>query len=244
MSETVQGAFGKAFGLAESDPEFSEFFENFLTRDVAAFGEVEPATERMAVLSALAGAQGKEAFEVLLPGSAACGVTPEMLREIVYQSVAYLGFGRAYPFILAVSRYLNAQGLLPLEAASTTTPQTRLQAGSQKQVDLFGEHMHDFWKSGPEESMHINRWLAQNCFGDYYTRKGLDDRSRELITFCFLAAQGGCEPQLVSHAAANMRIGNDKTFLIAVLSRCLPYIGYPRSLNALRCINEAANSAK
>lgn len=244
MSETVQGAFGKAFGLAESDPEFSEFFEIFLTRDVAAFGEVEPATERMAVLSALAGAQGKEAFEVLLPGSAACGVTPEMLREIVYQSVAYLGFGRAYPFILAVSRYLNAHGLLPLEAASTTTPQTRLQAGSQKQVDLFGEHMRDFWKSGPEESMHINRWLAQNCFGDYYTRKGLDDRSRELITFCFLAAQGGCEPQLVSHAAANMRIGNDKTFLIAVLSRCLPYIGYPRSLNALRCINEAANSAK
>lgn len=26
----------------------------------------------------------------------------------------------------------------------------------------------------------------------------------------FLAAQGGCEPQIVSHAAANMRIGNDK----------------------------------
>ena len=108
--------------------------------------------------------------------------------------------------------------------------------------DLFGDGMRDFWKSGPQESVHINRWLAQNCFGDYYTRKGLDDRQRELITFCFLAAQGGCEPQLTSHAGANMRIGNDKIFLIAVLSRCLPYIGYPRSLNALRCINDAANA--
>ena len=34
-----------------------------------------------------------------------------------------------------------------------------------------------------------------------------------MITFCFLAAQGGCEPQLTSHAAANMRIGNDKIFV-------------------------------
>lgn len=38
----------------------------------------------------------------------------------------------------------------------------------------------------------------------------------------------------------NMRIGNDKDLLIKIISQCLPYIGYPRSLNALRCLNEAA----
>ena len=64
-----------------------------------------------------------------------------------------------------------------------------------------------------------------------------------MITFCFLAAQGGCEPQLTSHAAANMKIGNDKAFLIRVISQCLPYIGYPRSLNALACVNKAAEMA-
>lgn len=244
MAQMQNDTFGKTFGLAESDPEFSAFFDNFVNGDVASFGDIDPATERMAMLSVLAGSQSQEAFAALLPTSADCGVTPEMLREIVYQSVAYLGFGRAYPFILAVSQYLKEQGLLPLPAASTTTPETRRPAGTQKQVDIFGDGMRDFWKSGPAESVHINLWLAQNCFGDYYTRKGLDDRQRELITFCFLAAQGGCEPQLTSHAGANMRIGNDKAFLIAVLSRCLPYIGYPRSLNALRCINDAAKSAE
>lgn len=55
-----------------------------------------------------------------------------------------------------------------------------------------------------------------------------------------LQPQGGCEPQLTSHAAANMRIGNDKAFLIKIISQCLPFIGYPRSLNALRCVNDAA----
>lgn len=96
--------------------------------------------------------------------------------------------------------------------------------------------MRDFYCSGPEETRHINRWLAENCFGDYYTRTGLDYRQRELITFCFLAAQGGCEPQLTSHIAANLRLGNDRALLIRVLSQCLPYTGVPRSLNALHCI--------
>ena len=107
-------------------------------------------------------------------------------------------------------------------------------------MDIFGDGMKGFATSGPEESRHINRWLSGNCFGDYYTRKGLDYGQREMITFCFLAAQGGCEPQLTSHAAGNMKVGNDKAFLIKIISQCLPYIGYPRSLNALRCVNEAA----
>ncbi len=39
-----------------------------------------------------------------------------------------------------------------------------------------------------------------------------------------------------------MRVGNGREFLIKVVSQCLPYIGYPRSLNALRCVNEAAKA--
>lgn len=39
------------------------------------------------------------------------------------------------------------------------------------------------------------------------------------------------------------RVGNDERFLIAVVSQCTPYIGYPRTLNALRCIADAAAKA-
>ena len=146
-----------------------------------------------------------------------------------------------FPFLKAVNEFLESKGIpLPLEGQAKTTTENRRERGIQAQVDIFGEGMRDFWKSGPEESRHINLWLADNCFGDYYTRTGLNYAERELITFCFLSAQGGCEPQLTSHAAANMRIGNDKLFLIKIISHCLPFIGYPRSLNALRCVNEAA----
>ena len=102
--------------------------------------------------------------------------------------------------------------------------------------------MKDFYKSGPEETKHINRWLAANCFGDYYTRSGLDYNLREMLTFCFLFAQGGCEAQLVSHAKANIKLGNDQNFLINIVSQCILYIGYPRSLNAINCIYQAIES--
>ena len=120
------------------------------------------------------------------------GLTPVEIKEATYQAVAYLGIARVYPFIAALNEVLRAQEVtLPLPSQSTTTPETRREAGTQAQVDIFGEGMKNFYKSGPDEKRHINRWLAANCFGDYYTRTGLDLKQREMITFCFLAAQGG-----------------------------------------------------
>ena len=237
-----ENQFGKEpFGLEENDPEFSGIFASFAFDEVIQESRLDDKTRFLSILSALMGCQGLEAFRVMAPGALRSGITPVELKELVYQGTAYLGLGRVLPFLYAVNQVLEEQGVpLPLPPQGTITPETRVQAGNQAQVDIFGEQMRGFQHSGPEESRHINRWLAGNCFGDYYTRGGLDYRQRELITFCFLAAQGGCEPQLVSHAAANLRIGNDKAFLIDVISQCLPYMGYPRSLNALRCVNEAA----
>ena len=163
-----------------------------------------------------------------------------MVKETVYQATDYLGYGRMLPFLNATNEVFADRNIpLPLPGKATTTMENRLEKGAEAQAEIFGEQMKEAWKNG-----HINRWLAANCFGDYYTRTGLTLAQREMITFCFLAAQGGCEPQLTSHAGANLRIGNDKAFLIQVISQCLPYIGYPRSLNALRCVNDAAQAAR
>ena len=49
-------------------------------------------------------------------------------------------------------------------------------------------------------------------------------------------------PQLVAHAKGNMNLGNDSDFLKRVVSQCVPYIGYPRSLNAIACVDKAAQA--
>lgn len=231
----------------ETDPEFIERFDNF------AFDEVinEPGqglddkTRFLVILADLLGCQGIEEYRAMLPAALNFGVTPVEIKEITYQAVAYLGIGRVFPFLKANNELFASKGIaLPLEGQTTTTTEQRLAAGTAAQVEIFGEGMRDFYASGPEETRHINRWLTDNCFGDYYTRNGLTARQREMITFCFLAAQGGCEPQLTAHAAANIRLGNDQAFLIRVVSQSVPYIGYPRCLNALRCVSEAAKAEK
>ena len=222
----------------ETDPEFAERVEHFAFDEVVnePGQQLDEVTRHMVILATLLGCQGTDVFRRELPQALDAGVTPVMAKEIVYQAVDYLGMGRVLPFLDITNEVLTERGVaLPLAGQATTTLENRLEKGFQTQAAMFGPQMLEAWKAG-----HINRWLAANCFGDYYTRTGLTLAQREMITFCFLAAQGGCEPQLTSHAKGNMNLGNDKDFLIRVVSQCLPYIGYPRSLNAIACVNKAA----
>lgn len=221
-----------------TDPEFTERLEYFTFDEVVneEGQQLDDVTRHMAIISVLLGCQAIDVFRMELPRALDAGLTPVMAKEIIYQAVDYLGIGRVLPFLDVANEILESRGIkLPLEGQATTTPDNRLEKGIEAQAAIFGEHMKEAWKAG-----HINRWLAANCFGDYYTRTGLDLKQRELITFCFLFAQGGCEPQLIAHAKGNMNLGNSKDFLLRVISQCLPYIGYPRSLNAVTCVNRAA----
>lgn len=231
--------------LAESDPEFMDLFSAFAYREVvdepaANHPDLTDARRSMAILAALMGCQGADAFAMMATVALDSGMTPIQLKEVVYQGCAYLGFGRALLFLRAANEALHERGVAtPLEPQGTVTPENRGEAGERAQCACFGEHMRGFAEAGPEETRHIRGWLVRNCFGDYYTRGGLSLREREMITACYLAAQGGCEPQLVSRLQANRRVGNDRAFMVAVFSQILPYIGYPRTLNALACLDKA-----
>ena len=223
--------------LYETDKEFMERFEYFAFDEVVneKNQELDVETRYLAILAVLLGSQAKEAFQFILSKALDKKVSPIMIKETVYQSCDYLGFGKMLPFLEITNNELSQRSIsLPLQSQTTTTLETRLKNGIDVQVQIFGEHMEDAWKIN-----HINRWLAENCFGDYYTRTGLSLVHREMITFCFLLSQGGCEPQLVAHAKGNMNLGNDDKFLMRVVSQCLPYIGYPRCLNAITCIKKA-----
>ncbi|MEI3163987.1 MAG: carboxymuconolactone decarboxylase family protein [Lachnospirales bacterium] len=231
---------GYVSSFLKTDPEFIERFDNFAFDEVVNNSNLDNKTRWLAILATVIGCQGIDEFKALLPAAMNFDVSPIEIKETVYQATAYLGIARVFPFLKATNEIFTSMGIeLPIANQSTTTTENRLEKGRQAQIDIFGDSMKDFYKSGDNEIRNINYWLTDNCFGDYYTRKGLNYRQREMITFCFLASQGGCEAQLISHAKANIRLGNDKKFLIDVISQCIPFIGYPRSLNALNCVNEA-----
>lgn len=232
---------GVSSTLSKTDPEFVEILANFSQDEVRKANILTEKEQMLCILSALLGCQGMGEFQNMLHAALNTGINPIAIKEVIYQATAYLGIGRTFDFLSATNQIMEQHGIkLPLAPQATTNEKTRFEDGLTKQVELFGSNMAKRQTDGPVLRRNINRWLADNCFGDYYTRNGLNDQERELITFCFILAQGGCENQLRGHTAGNFGVGNDKEKLYSVIEQCMPYIGYPRSLNAMNIIDEVS----
>nr|WP_300151916.1 carboxymuconolactone decarboxylase family protein [Propionicimonas sp.] len=228
--------------LARTDPELVEYFDNFAFDEVIAHGEVDLHTRLLVQLAALIACQAQGAYRVVLSAALANGITPVEAKELVYQAVAYLGIGKVFDVLQLTNDVLTEHGVeLPLPGQSTTTTQTRFAEGWTVQARIVGEErLEEMHATAPADEKHIQDWLTANCFGDHYTRGGIDLATRELLTFVLLVAHGGCDPQVRGHVAGNLRVGNDRARLIDALSALVPYIGYPRTLNGLRAIDDVA----
>ena len=229
--------------LKVTDPELIELFDNWAFGELLHDGTLDTKTRLMVQLAAIIGCHAVSEYRVMLGGALNIGITPVEVKEIVYQAVPYVGMAKVFDFLQATNEVLKGRGIeLPLAGQSTTTPETRLEKGLAAQKQIFGARIEQLYAQAPQDQLHMQRHLSANCFGDYYTRTGLDLKIRELLTFSMLAALGGCEPQLAGHVAANLSVGNDRKILIGTITQLLPFIGYPRTLNALRMINEGTAS--
>lgn len=222
------------------DPELFEIFDNFALGEVLGHGGLDARTRLMCILASNVASQGRAAFRATLDAALGAGVTLVEVKEVLYQAVPYVGMAKVADFIGAANDVLEARGVgLPLEGQSTTTPADRFEKGLAVQRSIFGAgHIDAMREAAPENQKHIQQYLSDNCFGDFLTRGGLDVKTRELVTFSLLVSLGGCEPQVKGHIAGNVNLGNDKAVLLAVVTQLLPYIGYPRTLNAIGCLNE------
>ena len=224
----------------EKNPGLFEIFDNFALGEVLGHGGIDARTRLMCILASNVASQGHAAFRTTLEAALGAGVTPTEVKEVLYQAGPYVGMAKAADFIGTANEVLEARGMaLPLEGQSTTTPADRFEKGLAVQRSIFGaEHIDGMRAAAPANQKHIQQYLSDNCFGDFLTRRGLDVKMRELVTFSLLVSLGGCEPQVKGHIAGNVNVGNDKATLLAVVTQLLPWIGYPRTLNAIGCLNE------
>jgi 4-carboxymuconolactone decarboxylase len=233
---------GHVSTLATTDPELVEYFDNFAFDEVLAQSSLDSRIRLMVQLAAMIAAQAVGEYRAMLGAALNVGVTPVEVKEIVYQGVPYVGMAKVFDFLHVTNDVVIERGVeLPLPLQSTTTREDRLAKGRAVQEQVVGvDAGADMYAGAPDDELHIQHWLSANCFGDHLTRTGIDVPMRELLTFAFLVTLGGCEPQVKGHVAANLRVGNDRSRLIDVLSQLLPFIGYPRTLNGLRVVDEMA----
>lgn len=226
--------------IEKNDPEFHEVFKNFAYAEVFEYSTLTERESILVTLASLIACQSPKAFKKILISALDMEITPEEVKELLYQSVPYVGFGRAHNFFGIVIKVFNQKGIdMPLEKRSNTIQEDRHQKGREIQERYFGtEFVQSLNENTPEGQKHFNTFLEGFCFGDFYTRDGLNDQQMELITFVFIATLGGCENQLRGHVQGNLAVGNDKEKLISAITVVVPYIGFPRTLNALSIVNE------
>lgn len=225
--------------LKKTDPEFAALFNNFAFDEVKNRSGLDKKTKLMVVIASSMAVQSVSEFKMMVQTGLENGVTPVEIKEIVYQAVPYLGIGKVYDFLNASNEVLQSNGItLPLEGQSNTTPETRFDKGLALQKSIFGDRIEKMRQSAPADLKHIQDYLSANCFGDYYTRNGLDIKTRELLTFSMLVSLGGADNQVKGHIQGNLNVGNDRQVLIETLTQLVPFIGYPRTLNGIAAVNE------
>ncbi|MCH5184578.1 MAG: carboxymuconolactone decarboxylase family protein [Oscillospiraceae bacterium] len=221
------------------DKAFTFIQDRFLSDEIEKHGLKNKKTRALIRLACLTAIQTTGDIPLRVKEAVEAGATVTEIKETLYQTAPYIGYPKVTEALAAVNSELEKMGMDTEENdQSTTTDETRFDKGLAVQVEIFGENViYPMRDNAPAETKHIQDCLSAHCFGDYYTRGTLDLKMRELITFVAICSIGGCESQAKAHVAANINVGNTKQLLIQALTTCLPYIGYPRTLNGLSCID-------
>lgn len=238
--EKFKQLFGEGITAAHAtDPDFQDILSHFIFGEVFYQGNLDDKMRELITLVVLATNQTLPQLNAHVHAALNVGLTSVEIKEAVYQCAPYIGFPKTLNAINEVNEVFKAKNIaLPIESQKTVDEENRFDKGLAVQVRIFGDVIKKMQESAPSNQKHIQEYLSTFCFGDLYTRGGLDLKTRELLTLCIITALGGAEGQVKVHVQGNKNVGNDKETLIAAITHCLPYMGFPRTLNALACVNE------
>jgi 4-carboxymuconolactone decarboxylase len=242
--EKSKEKFNQLFGAGvtaahATDPDFQDILSHFIFGEVFYQGNLDDKQRELITLVVLTTNQTLPQLKAHVGAALNVGLTPIEIKEAVYQCAPYIGFPKTLNAITEVNEAFKAKNIaLPIESQTTIDEDNRFQKGLDVQVEIFGDVIKKMQESAPSNQKHIQEYLSSFCFGDFYTRGGLDLKTRELLTICIVSSLGGTESQIKAHVHGNKNVGNDKETLITAITHCLPYMGFPRTLNALACVNE------
>jgi 4-carboxymuconolactone decarboxylase len=221
----------------EDDPELMGILRRVIFGEVFFVGDLDDRTRELITVVVLAANQMLPQLKAHTGAALNVGVSSIELREAIYQCAPFMGFPGTLNAIAIVNDVFRDRGIaLPLPEQATVAEHERFERGAEIQVPLYGNEITDAFSSADDARRAIPRLLTEFCFGDFYTRLGLDLAQRELLVLCLLAALGDTGAQIEAHSRANAQSGNDTERQIAALIHCMPYIGFPRTLNAIRLV--------
>lgn len=119
----------------------------------------------------------------------------------------------------------------------------RYQRGLDRMMELVSpEHSNTFdhvklVESYKDLDADLSDYIVSFAFGDIYSRTSLSQQEQTLVTISTLVALG-TQPQLKLHMNVGFNVGLTKEKSRRSADPCIPYIGFPRVLDALTLLKE------
>lgn len=230
---------GEALTDAGNDPEMMKMLQKYIFGEVFAVGSLDIKTREMLTVVSLSAQQALPQLKAHANAALNVGVTPIELRETVYLCAPFVGFPKTLNALGVINEVFAERGIkLPLESQGKTAEEERFAAGSAIQQPLYGNEIKEALAGLPGNmGEDAARFLTEFCFGDIYTRGGLDVKTRELLAIGILVTTGNMQT-LQSHIAGSIRAGNSLETVTAAIIQCMPYVGFPNALNALKVLKD------
>lgn len=230
---------GEALTGEGTDPEMMDILQKFIFGEVFQIGELSLKQREMITCITLATIQTFPQLKTHAGAALNVGVTPEELREVMYLTAPFIGFPKMLNAVSTVNEVFKERGItLPLGKQGTVTEENRHEKGVAIQDSLYPGGIVSAVSGIPGDmGEDVARFLTDYFFGEIYSRGALDLKTRELLGYCVLTALEA-ESQLRSHFHGNMNAGNSPETITAAVIQCLPYIGFPAAIKALRIIKQ------
>lgn len=224
--------------ILNDDLELQTIMKNYIYGDIYQHGTLDLKLRELILIVVNTTNHTLKALKEHVNAAIKAEVSPIQIKEVIYQCTPYIGLGKVQEALEVVNLIFKKHNI-STKPQATVNEKTRFEKGFEVQSAAFGkDHIQANHDQASQELKHIQNYLSEYCFGDFYTREGLDLKTRELMTMVMLATLGGCENQLRGHVGANITVGNSRELLIETITQCQPYIGFPRTLNAITIINE------
>lgn len=233
---------GEALTKTGSDAEMMAILQKYIFGEIFTVGELDMKTREMITVVSLSTQQTLPQLKAHINAALNVGVSPVELREAIYQCAPFIGFPKTLNAITVLNEVFKERGIqTPLESTMTVKEQDRFKEGYKIQNELYGDEILQSMKGLPDNmGEDVARMLTEVCFGDFYTRKGLDVKTRELLVLSILVTTGDIQT-LKSHIVGNMKVGNDAKIIAAVIIQVMPYTGFPKALAALKTLKQTIN---
>lgn len=225
-----------------TDAELMQILQKYIFGEVFTVGDLDIKTREMITITALTTMQTLPQLKGHIGAALDVGVTPVEVREVIYQCGTMVGFPRALNALSMMNEVFKERSIkTPLEKGATVDENNRHQKGLEIQQSLYGSKMKEALKDLPDNmGDDAYNFMVEVYFGDIYTRKGLDIKTRELLAIASLTTLGNTQT-LKSHIKSNLKAGNSIETITAAIVQTMPYVGFANGLSALKVVKEVMN---